>query len=192
VLTSLFLAAALALAPAPPESVTLDADRTVVTYGDSVRLSAVVEPPDERVSIIGLPYDGGSYPTQPVPGEAGRWSVEDRPLITTQYRARSGDVDSAEAPVVAVRPRVHLVVISARRGRFYTRAESLRSYRGRAARLERRTGRGWRPVARVPLGRRSAVRFSAPLPAGRSRVRVVVDTIPGYAAGVSRVALIRR
>jgi hypothetical protein len=97
VLTSLFLAAALALAPAPPESVTLDADRTVVTYGDPVRLSAVVEPPDERVSIIGLPYDGGSYPTQPVPGEAGRWSVEDRPLITTQYRARSGDVDSAEA-----------------------------------------------------------------------------------------------
>lgn len=144
-LTSLFLAAALALAPALPESVTLDADRTVVTYGDPVRLSAVVEPPEERVSIIGLPYDGGSYPTQPVPGEAGRWSVEDRPLITTQYRARSGDVDSAEAPVVAVRPRVHFVVISARRGRFYTRAESLRSYRGRAARLERRTGRGWRP-----------------------------------------------
>jgi hypothetical protein len=192
VLTSLLLAAVLGLAPAGPESITLDADRAVVTYGDPVRLSVIVEPPDERVSVIGLPYDGGSYPTGPVPAGSGHWDVEDRPLITTQYRARSGDVDSMEAPVVAVRPRVHLVVISARRGRLYTRAESLRSYRGRTARLERRMTRGWQPVERLRLGSRSAVRFSASLPAGLSRVRVVVEPTPGYAQGVSRVAVIRR
>ena len=191
-LTSLLLAAVLALAPTPPESVTLDADRAVVTYGDPVRLSVVVEPPEERVSVIGLPYDGGSYPAKPVPDGAGRWRVEDRPLITTQYRARSGDVDSAEVPVVEVRPRLHLVVISARRGRFYTRVESLRSYRGRTARLERRTEGGWRPLARVRLGSRSAARFSAALPAGASRVRVAVGPMPGYARGFSRVALVRR
>jgi hypothetical protein len=39
VLTSLLLAAVLGLAPAGPESITLDADRAVVTYGDPVRLS---------------------------------------------------------------------------------------------------------------------------------------------------------
>jgi hypothetical protein len=192
VLTSLLLAAVLTLAPAGPESVTLEADRAVVTYGDPVHLSVVVEPPEERVSVIGLPYDGGSYATEPVPAGSGRRTVEDRPLITTQYRARAGDVDSAEAPVVTVRPRVHLVVISGRRGRFYTRAESLRSYHGRTARLERRTRRGWQPVERLRLGSRSAVRFSASLPPGLSRVRVAVEPSPGYAQGVSRVAVVRR
>jgi hypothetical protein len=186
------LALVVALLPGAPESLTLSADRTVVTYGDPVRLSGFVEPATEPVSVVGLPYDGGSYSSQAVPDGSGRWSADDRPLITTQYRARSGAVDSAEAPVVAVRPRVHLVVISARRGLFYTRAESLRSYRGRTASLERFTAYGWTPVREVRLGLRSSVRFHAPVPRGLSRVRVVVAPSPGYARGISRVAAIRR
>jgi hypothetical protein len=192
VVASALLAVVLALLAAEPESVTLNAERSVVTYGDSVRLSVVVEPPTEHVSVVGLPYDGGSYPSEAVPDEAGRWIVDDRPSITTQYRARAGAIDGAEAPVVMVRPRVHLVVISARRGRFYVRAESLLSYRARSAWVQPRTPRGWSPVTRVRLGPRSAVRFSAPLPDGRSRVRVVVEPIPGYARGISRIAVIRR
>jgi hypothetical protein len=192
VVKPLVLAVSLALlSPAAPESVTLSADREVVTYGDPVHLSVVVEPPAERVSVVGLPYDGGVYPAEPVPDGSGRWSVEDRPLISTQYRARAESVDSAEAPVVEVRPRVHLVVISARRGLFYTRAEALRSYRGRRAWLQRRTSRGWRAVERVRLGSRSAVRFFASLPDGRSRVRIVVEEAPGYVRGISRIAVIR-
>jgi hypothetical protein len=192
VLTSALLALVVALVPTGPESVTLTADRAVVTYGDPVRLDVVVEPPGERVAVIGLPYDGGSYPLETVAAGPGRWTVEDRPQITTQYRGRSGDVDSAEAPVVTVRPRVHLVVISARRGLFYARAESLRSYRGRTGWLERRMGTVWRPVKRLRLGSRSALRFSAALPEGGSRVRVVVEATPGYVRGISRVAAIRR
>jgi hypothetical protein len=192
VVTSALLAVFVALLAAGPESVTLSADRSMVTYGDPVQLRITVDPPTERVSLIGLPYDGGSYPKATVPDGSGRWRVLDRPLITTQYRAVAGDVDGSEAPVVAVRPRVHLVVISARRGLFYTRAESLRSYGGRTAWLQRRTSQGWRPVKRIRLGPRSAVRFFASLPAGRSRVRVVVEPTPGYTRGVSRVALSRR
>ena len=190
---TLVLAVSLALlSPATPESVTLSVDRAVVTYGDPVHLSLVVEPPAEPVAVVGLPYDGGVYPAEPVPDGAGRWSVEDRPRITTQYRARAVSVDSAEAPVVEVRPRVHLVVISARRGLFYTRAQALRSYRDRMAWLQRRTSRGWKIVERVRLGPRSVVRFFASLPDGRSRVRIVVETAPGYVRGISRVAVIRR
>jgi hypothetical protein len=192
VITSALLAVFAVLLAADPGSITLSADRSVVTYGDPVELRVVVEPPDERVSVIGLPYDGGADPKATVPDGSGRWRVLDRPLITTQYRAVAGDVDSAKAPIVAVRPRVHLVVISARRGIFYTRAESLRSYRGRTAWLQRRTGSSWRRIKLVRLGSRSAVRFSASLPDGRSRVRVVVEPTPGYTRGISRVALIRR
>jgi hypothetical protein len=186
------LAVLLAFVPGGPDSVTLNVDRRLVTFGDPVRLSGIVAPRAEPVTVFALPYDGGTYPAETVPDRAGQWELFAVPLVTTQYRARVDDVDSAETPVVAVRPRVHLVVISARRGVFHTRAEARFSYEGRSARLERLTRRGWRIVRSVRLGARSAVRFAATLPRGVSRVRVAVDPIPGYARGISRVARIRR
>ena len=128
-------------------------------------LQPVVEPPHQRVPVIGSGTTVALDPEQ----HCFLWIwLLPRPLPPCDHvrttAAHAGDVDSAEAPVVAVRPRVHLVVISARRGLFYARAESLRSYRGRTAWLQRRTGRGWRPVKLVRLGSRSAVRFSASLP----------------------------
>jgi hypothetical protein len=186
------LALLLALAPGAPESVTLRAEPRTVTFGDRVRLSGVVAPDGDRVTVVALPYDGGAFPTDAAPGPDGRWGLFVQPLITTQYRAQAGAAESAEAPVVSVRPRVHLVVISARRGLFHTRAEALRSYRGRFAWFQRLTPQGWRPVKRLRLGSRSAARFRASVPRGPSRVRVVVEPVPGYERGVSRVARIRR
>jgi hypothetical protein len=188
----ILLAVLLAFVPGSPDSVTLTADRRVVTFGETVRLSGVVAPAGERVTLFALPYDGGSYPTDTAPDESGRYELEAMPVVTTQYRARAGAVDSAETPVVTVRPHVHLVVLSARRGLFHTRAEADYSYEGRSASLQRATNRGWRRVTRIRLGSRSALRFTAPLPRGLSRVRVTVDPIPGYARGFSRVAAVRR
>jgi hypothetical protein len=191
-LKSALLALTLVLTPANPDSVTLAADRRVVTFGDTVRLSGVVAPASERVTLVALPYDGGSFPTEAAPDESGRFELDAVPRVTTQYRARAGEIDSAEAPVVTVRPRVHLVVLSARRGLFHARAEAHYSYEGRFAWLQRSTSRGWKRMKRVRLGESSAVRFIAPLPRGVYRVRVTVEPIPGYGRGISRVARIRR
>lgn len=187
--------AALALVAPPGEEtglVTIRAEARRVTFGERVTLSGTVAPMrGEHVVVHALPFDGGED-TLVADQSDGRWRAEWAPQITTQFRATTATAESAEAPVVAVRPRVHLVVISARRGRFYTRAEALFSYRGRTATFERLGRRGWRPVKRVRLGSRSAVRFRAVLPRGRSHVRVVVAKSPGYARGVSRTALVRR
>jgi hypothetical protein len=175
----------------PVESLTLEAGAHTVTYGDAVTLSGVVSPPTERVNVLALPYHGGAISTLAAPDRDGGWRLSFRPLVTTQFRAVAGSVDSAETPVVSVRPRVHLVVLSARRALFYTRVEALFGYHGRTAVFQRLGTHGWRRVKRVRLGPRAAVRFRARLPRGQSRVRVVVAAGSGYARGISRTALVQ-
>jgi hypothetical protein len=191
-LVQLLLLLSLAPAAAEPDSVTLEVEPQVATFGESVDLIGVVTPAAERVTVVALPYDGGAFPTVAVPDRAGHWRLSLRPRVTTQFRAQSGRVHSAEVPVVSVRPRVHLVVISARRGLFYVRTQAFFSYEGRTAFLQRLTRRGWRSVRRVRFGPRSTVRFRAQLPAGRSRIRVVVAPTAGYVSGFSRIAVVRR
>jgi hypothetical protein len=176
-----------------PDSLTLEVDARTVTYGDVVSLSGVLSPASEvaRVTVLALPYDGGQEATVTTPDAEGRWRLAARPLVTTQFRAVAGTVDSADAPVVSVRPRVHLVVLSARRGLFYTRVEALSGYEGRTAAFQRLGARGWRTIEHVRLGSRGAVRFRARLPLGSSRVRVSTAPVPGYSAGVSRTARVR-
>lgn len=189
-LAALLASLALALpAEAGPESLTLEAERRTITYGDALTLSGVVSPA-AKVTVLALPYHGGAIPSHAVPDDEGRWALSLRPLITTQFRALAGRVDSAETPVVSVRPRVHLVVLSARRGLFYTRAEALFGLPGRTASFQRLTGDGWATVKRVRLGPRAAVRFRGPLPRGSSRVRVSIEPVAGYARGLSRTALV--
>jgi hypothetical protein len=193
----LTIAAAVSLsgpAQAAPESLTLEAGARTITFGEAVTLSGVVSPvsPGDRVTVLALPFHGGAVPTVADPDPDGGWRVVVRPLITTQFRAVIGVLDSAETPVVAVRPRVHLVVLSARRGLFYTRAEGLFGLRGRRADLQLLGAGGWRTLRSVRLGRRGAVRFRARLPRGTSRIRVLVAAGAGYARGLSRTALLRR
>jgi hypothetical protein len=176
----------------PVESLTLEAEARTVTYGDAVTLSGVVDPPSDRVTVLGLAYHGGATAAVAGPDRDGSWRLSVTPLVATQFRAVSGSVDSAEMPVVSVRPRVHLVVLSARRGLFHTRVEALFGYRGRTVSFQRLGARGWRTVRRVRLGRRAALRFRARLPRGASRIRVAVAAGSGYARGVSRTALVRR
>jgi hypothetical protein len=174
------------------ESLTLEAGARTVIYGDAVTLSGVVSPASGPVTVLALPYHGGAAAAVADPDRNGSWRLALTPLVTTQFRAVAGSVDSAETPVVSVRPRVHLLVLSARRGLFYTRAEALFGYQGRAAAFQRLDARGWRTVKRVRLGPRAAVRFRARLPRGVSRVRVAVEAGLGYARGLSRTALVRR
>lgn len=178
----------------PAESLTLEAEARTVTYGDAVTLSGVVSPASatDRVTVLGLPYHGGAIPAVAATDRDGSWRLSVTPLVTTQFRAVAGSVDSAETPVVSVRPRIHLVVLSARRGLFHTRAEALFGYRGRTAVFQRLGARGWRTVGRVRLGLRAAARFRARLPLGPSRVRVATAAGSGYARGISRTALVRR
>lgn len=179
---------------APVESLTLDAGPRTVVYGESVELHGVLSPAwaADRVTVLALPYHGGSVPADADPDRDGSWRLSFTPLVTTQFRAVAGGVDSAETPVVAVRPRVHLVVLSARRGLFYTRVEALFGYRGRTVAFERLGAQGWRTLKYVRLGPGAAVRFRVPLRRhGASRVRVTVTAGSGYARGVSRTALVR-
>jgi hypothetical protein len=146
----------------------------------------------DRVTVLALPYHGGAVPATAATASDGGWRLSFTPRVTTQFRAVAGSVDSAETPVVSVRPRVHLVVLSARRGLFYTRAEALFGYEGRTAVFQRLGARGWRTLKRVRLGPRAAARFRARLPRGTSQVRVAVGAGLGYARGLSRTALVRR
>jgi hypothetical protein len=195
VLVAILLSPCLTLpAHAGPESLTLEAGAEMVTFGDAVTLSGVVSPPSAtaRVTVLALPYHGGEIRAAALPGRDGSWRLSVTPRVTTQFRAVADSVESAETPVVFVRPRVHLVVLSARRALFYTRAEALLAYRGRTAAFQRLGARGWRTLKRVRLGPRGAVRFRAALPPGASRVRVAVPAGAGYAPGTSRTALVRR
>jgi hypothetical protein len=176
----------------PVESLTLEAGPRTVVYGDSVELRGVLSPPSaaDRVTVLALPYHGGSISADADPDPDGSWRLSFTPLVTTQFRAVAGGIDSAETPVVSVRPRVHLVVLSARRGLFYTRVEALIGYRGRTAAFQLLGRRGWRTLKYVTLGPNAAVRFRADL-RRRARVRVTVAAGSGYARGVSRTALVR-
>jgi hypothetical protein len=178
----------------PVESLTLEVGPRTVVYGDSVELRGVLSPASaaDRVTVLALPYHGGSIPADADPDGDGSWRLSFTPVVTTQFRAVAGGIDSAETPVVSVRPRVHLVVLSARRGLFYTRVEALIGYRGRTAAFQLLGARGWRTLKSVRLGPGAAVRFRADLGRrGASRVRVTVAAGSGYARGVSRTALVR-
>jgi plastocyanin len=175
-------------------AVTIATTQRQVTLGGSVELSGSVagEPRAGRqIVVVAKPYLGIETRTTVVTDFDGTWSLSVRPRIRTEYAAESGNVVSAESPIVYVRPAVQLRVLNARLGRFYTKVAALRSYRGKPVTIQRLRGSTWVKVRRVRLGAGSAVRFTARLPR-TARIRVLVPSAPGYLQGFSRTALIRR
>jgi hypothetical protein len=94
---------------------------------------------------------------------------------------------------IDVRPRISL---SLRQGVFSLKVATARSLTGKVVYFERLSAFGqWVIRKRLVLNARSAKRFRAKLPHGRSRVRVFIpqgQAGPGYLAGLSRVLVLRR
>jgi plastocyanin len=174
-------------------TITIAAASRSVVAGSTVELSGTLSSgrSGQQVTIIATPHQGTETRTTALTDADGTWRLVVRPRIRTEYRAESGNTTSSEQPVVFVRPAVQLKVLSARRGRFYTKVGALRSYQGKLATVQRLRGETWVKVKRVRLGTGSAVRFTARLPR-TARVRVLVPASPGYLQGFSRTALVRR
>jgi plastocyanin len=176
-------------------SVTIQASRTVVTYGGTAVLSGTVSSgrPGETVRVIGTSYRGGDFSRTVETDAEGTWRLGVQPRIRTIYRAFWRGQESSTEPAVHVRARVGFGIRSMSAPRFTTRVFAAYTYRGKLVRLQRRTADGdWVTVRFVRLNALSAATFTARLPRGAVRVRVVVPASPGYLAGVSNVRVVRR
>ena len=123
-----------------------------------------------------------------------------RYIVTASQTAAGGSKAEDSAPlVVAIGdvekeevPGIDLQVVSAARSMFFAHAR--RCCARRAALFQRRAANGrWRTVKRVRLNRHGSRRFTATLPRGASRVRIVLPKRHGRGRQlVSRAVLIRR
>ena len=173
-------------------SVTIATERRVVAMGSAVELSgSVTGAGGQQLIVVAKPYRGAETRTPVLTESDGSWSLRVRPRIRTEYQAEWGNTMSEQAPIVHVRPAVHLLVMNAASGRLYAKVGALRTYRGKRVTLQRLSGNAWVKVRRVRLGAGSAVRFTAKLPR-TARIRVLVPAAPGYLQGFSRTALVRR
>jgi plastocyanin len=174
-------------------AVTIAATQRNITMGGRVELSGTVTSGrgGQQVTVVGKPYRGAETRQTVLTDPDGTWQLVVRPRIRTEYQAETGNTISSESPVVYVRPAVQLRVRNARTGRFWTKVNAQRSYRGKLVTVQRLRGNTWVKVRRVRLGRSSAVTFTARLPR-TARMRVLVPSSPGYLQGFSRTALVRR
>jgi plastocyanin len=182
-----------------PESITLTANRRVVTYGGSVVLTGQLAngSAGEKVTLSVNPQSGNTATsTETVTTAAdGTFRVSIRPLVQTAYTVAAAS--STSSPVVInVRPLVRLGVIGHRHA--IVRLAAARGFLHRYALVQRWNGRRhvWRSVRRVrftrtTLGTSSTVvtsaRFAQRLHHGM-RLRVFVprsQVMPGYASNVS-------
>ena len=182
------------------EWVSLVAARKVVTFGDRLFLRGGAyfgndcSPPGPRLLILTAAPVGKAPRRRAVEVRRGffqttPWRTHVRPLVSTTYRATWAGFTS-RAVRVDVRPLV--LLRRSESGRLRVTVRSARSYRGRWAALQRRTGRGWRFVRAVRLGRGSTTRFR--LARRRGVVRIYVPRSVagrGYVAGSSRPLRLR-
>ena len=113
-------------------------------------------------------------------------------MIETTYKVQWQTAASGTV-TIQVRPRISVRVV---RGVFYVNVAAARSLAGKVVYFQRRSFLGqWVSRKKLVLNARSAKRFKAKLPHGRSRIRVFMPQTqagPGYLAGVSRALLVRR
>jgi hypothetical protein len=177
--------------------VTLTAPAAPVVFGRSISLSGTVPTRQARetVTVFAQRYGESSFASVAtvLTGDGGAWTYLAQPGIQTTYKA--GWSGGLSAPtIVGVRPAVSFRRLAT--GRFSTRVAARHSFAGRYVQLQRRTASGgWRTVKRVRLNARSATRFRAPLPRGRSVLRIafsINQAGAGYLGGVSRTMVYRR
>lgn len=190
---------------ATPISVTASASSGLVVYGGTVTLSGAISSkrPQETVTVFARPFGESSFAAvgSALTGSEGRWSYIVRPRLQTSYEARWQPYAVTAASsllTVRVRPQVLFRVRSAsgRAVTFFTKARGVRSYAGATLAFQRRNAFGqWVIVRRVTLGATSSATFTARLPRGRSRVRMLLplrQAGPGYVAGISRTLTLLR
>ncbi len=182
-------------------SVSIAADRRVVTFGEPLRLSGFVRqqtsPPAtvvvEPVSLFARAFGATVLRRSRVvrSGTAAEpggfrdgWSVVVRPSVATAYQVRLlAHLDqwsrvASTTVAIRVRPRVTLSRVG---GTLRVRVEAGRSFAGRTAVLQRQTAGRWAFVARARLDSRSRATFAA----AAGTLRTVVAPSPGYLAGAS-------
>ena len=161
---------------------------TTATYGQLVRLSGEVSngQAGETVLITVSPYGGVESTRQVLSQAGGDFEFTHRPTIRTSYAARWRGAVSAQEPYTHVRPAVSLRLLNAGAGRFYVRVRANPSKVARTVNFQRRvSASAWKTVKRVRLGASLQTRFTATLPRGTSRVRIVVPPKPGYLLATS-------
>jgi hypothetical protein len=166
-----------------------------VVYGNTFTISGLVPSgkAGQTVQILARPYGAAKYAR--VGGVTttanGNWTYTVRPKVSTAYLAVWHG--SMTASVTAhVMPRLDLTL---RKGLLTVTARAAKSLRGHSVVVQlRRSGKGWRRVRVVVLGRgsRAQVPFSAPR--GRSELRLSMSQQQagaGYIAGYSGVLVYR-
>ena len=194
--------------PAPtPVDVSLDANRSLVVYGNRVFLSGTVSSgrAGETVTIMENRYPFGRTSqartlTTVTSAAGGEFTLSVRPRIQTLYSARVGNQQS-QIVSVNVQPRLRLTRV-ALPFRFQFRVSAMRSFAGRFGLLQRWNSRAhvWVSMRRVRLT--SATFVSPTTVVSRAafrvrnrglRIRVFMprsQTAPGYVSGFTNVVRI--
>jgi hypothetical protein len=178
------------------QSVTIANARRIVVYGRSTTLSGAISSrrAGETVSVLAQPFGQASFSSiaSVSTTTSGGWTHIAQPTIRTTYKVQWQSATSATV-TIQVRPRIGLGV---RRGVFYVKVAAGHSLGGKVVYFQRLSSFGqWVIRKKLVLNARSAKRFRAKLPHGRSRVRVFMPQAqagPGYLAGVSRALVLRR
>jgi hypothetical protein len=166
-----------------------------VLYGDTFLLSGEVEDggAGRVVVVLARPHGRARYSEvgRVRTTSAGRWRYNARPAIRTLYRARVGRLSSSPV-VVDVEPRI---VLRGSGSRFTGRVRAARRLAGKFVVLQSRTSGPWQGVRRLELDDDAAVRFTYPLPARRTQIRLFMPRSqvgPGYVAARSAVITLAR
>lgn len=164
-------------------------------YGDTFLLSGEVEEGGAGRVVVVLARPHGRTRYREVARvrttAGGRWRYSARPAIRTLYRARVGRLSSSPV-VVDVEPRI---LLRGNGSRFTGRVRALRRLAGKFVVLQSRTGGPWKNDRRLELDDSASTRFTYPLPATRTQIRLFMPRSqvgPGYVAARSAVITLSR
>ncbi|HET7856601.1 MAG TPA: hypothetical protein VFL41_09105 [Gaiellaceae bacterium] len=162
---------------------------TAVKYGELVRLSGELAngQPNQSVQLTVTPYRGDTRTVTLTTDSTGAFRWSHRPTIRTGYTARWSNQASAQEPYAHVLPKVGLRVLNAQLGRFRVTIMAQPEHVSRVVYFQRRVRNNrWATVRRVRLRTSNlSARFSARLPRGTQRVRILVPATPGYLRATS-------
>jgi hypothetical protein len=166
-----------------------------VLYGDTFLLSGEVEGggAGRVVVVLARPHGRTRYSevARVRTTAGGRWRYNARPAIRTLYRARVGRLSSSPV-VVDVEPRI---LLRGDGSRFTGRVRAARRLAGKFVVLQSRTSGPWKSVRRLELDDSASTRFTYPLPASRTQIRLFMSRSqvgPGYVAARSGVITLSR
>lgn len=195
-LTMLTLAAAAGAAAADvTPSVTLDTERSTITFGGSLTLSGSVAPvmQGQKVTITQTRQDRSPRSVQVAPDTNGDYSLDVAPRMQTQVQAKYATGES-QPQVIFVRPRIGLRKYG--RTRFAVSVVAARSFVGKYVWIARwnRRAHTWSNVKRVFLTRyvrdtgASTAAFRLRVRGRHVKLRAFLNTSqarPGYVFGYS-------